>query len=233
MKKHEMIAWLQMLPTSKFRQCQSKDIRAKMKTSQMRHYLCEIILLNDMHKSGLSLIKESSRSSENSSCVGSPDRPSEDEIQILQQEEEVKELIQVQQPEISNVEEEMGNQVILPNPPSPPNNLEKSYVNSANPQIFEAHFSKVIFKNKAALRQRLIQASLNEAMLKARLVARQAANNSGEKKGPWQEIDGIGDTDEKINEHDDVAEERDMDEICRKFRLEGQHFFESNLMTLK
>ena len=101
----------------------------------------------------------------------------------------------------------MGNQVMLPCPPSPPNNLEKSYVNSANPQIFEAYYSKVYFKNKAALRQRLIQAGLNEAMLKARLMARQAANSSGEKKGPWQEIDGIGDTDEKINEHDDVAEE--------------------------
>ena len=77
-----------------------------MKTSQMRHYLCEIILLNDMHKSGLSLIKESSRSSENSSCLNSPrglhqeqendDEPEEDQ----EQEEEVKEIIQQHQPEI-------------------------------------------------------------------------------------------------------------------------------------
>ena len=41
-----------------------------------------------------------------------------------------------------------------------------------------------------------------------------AEDSLGEKKGPWQEIQGIGDTDEKSNEYCDVAEERDMEEIC-------------------
>ena len=138
-----------------------------MKTSQMRHYLCEIILLNDMHKSGLSLIKESSRSKENS-CINSPIQPSENGAKILE-EQEVKELIQIQKPEISNGEE-MMNQVLLPESPDSQSNLDKSYINSANPQIFEAYYSKIYFKNKSALRNRLLKAGVSEAMLKAKRI---------------------------------------------------------------
>ena len=64
-------------------------------------------------------------------------------------------------------------------------NLAKSYINSVNPQIFEAYISKVYFRNKSALRARLLRA--NAAAIRARMQEQDCPqeNSLGEKRGPW------------------------------------------------